>query len=203
MIASPVEYGYIVEQGRDRAGELMRYAIAALALLTSAAQAQTISGVATLSDDLGYESTGYGLQLDHTNRHGDWGYAIQGTALSHAKQGATGNRYVALATARRHSGDWHIEAGARWGGYSSKFPDGTSWTKYGHSAGFGIGHGQWSLRYWLPNSTPNETSIIALTGSVPISGRWRATATFEHWRFNHGDERLSGEQVVVGVGYDF
>jgi len=181
---------------------------ALLLLLPLAAQADTtISGVVTLSNDLGYESTGFGIQLDHENRHGSWGYALQGMALRHAKMGGTGERYQAIAMGRRHFGDWFVEAGGQWRGYESRFPHSSTWRKYGHAPGLGIGAQQggteWTFRYFLPDSTPNGTSMIIAGAQFPIAGNWRGSVKVEQWRFDQGRDRLSGTHATLGVGWGF
>ena len=181
---------------------------ALLLLLPLAAQADTtISGVAVLSSDLGYETTGFGIQLDHDARHGDWGYALQGTALRQAKISGKGQRYQAIGMGRRFFGDWFVEAGAEWGGYTTDFPDGTTWSKYGHSFGGGIGieHGDstFTLRYFAPDSTPNATSMIIAGAQFPIAGNWRGSVKVEKWRFDQGQDRLSGTHATIGIGRRF
>ncbi len=178
---------------------------ALLLLIPLAAQADTtIQGVGVLSNDLGYKTTGFGIQLDHENRHGDWGYAIQGTALRHAKATGSGQRYQAIGMGRRYFGDWFVEAGPEWGGYTTDFPDGRQWSKYGHSFGCGIGvqHGDstFTLRYFAPDSTPNDTSMIIAAADFPLAGNWRGSVKVEQWRF---DQRLSGTMGLIGVGWSF
>lgn len=186
----------------------MRHLIAlAILILTAQAQADTtLSAVGVLSKGLGYEDNGFGLQLDHDGRQGAWGWDIQATALRHAKRHAEGNRYQAIAMGRRYFGTTFIESGIEYGGYKSDFPDGTTWTKYGYSPGVGIGTTQggteFSLRYFMPDSTPNETSVIAVSGEIPV-GDWRLGATVERWGFDQGGERLSGNQVTVEFGWRF
>ena len=185
----------------------MRYLILAL-LLPLAAQADTtISAVGVLSGDLGYETTGFGIQLDHSNRHGNWGHALQGTALRQAKISGKGQRYQAIGMGRRFFGDWFVEAGAEWGGYTTDFPDGRQWSKYGHSFGGGIGveHGgsTFTLRYFAPDSTPNDTSMVIATAQFPLAGNWRGSVKVEQWWFDQGQNRLSGTMAVLGVGRNF
>ena len=181
---------------------------ALLLLIPLAAQADTtISAVGALSNDLGYETTGYGIQLDHSNRHGDLGYALQGMALRHAKIGGTGERYQAIAMGRRHFGDWFVEAGGQWRGYESRFPHSSTWRKYGYAPGLGIGtqqgDTQWTFRYFLPDSTMNETAVIAASVDVMLSEMWLFGATLEQWRFDRGQDRLSGTHATLGVGFRF
>lgn len=183
----------------------MRHTALILTLMLGTAQADTgIDGVFVLSKDLGY-GHGYGLQLDSDGRKGDWGYDFNATAFNHPKYGAKGERFQAIGMGRRFFGDLFIEAGAEWGGYESRFPDGRTWTKYGHAPGFGIGMhhkgAEWNLRYFLPDSTPNETSVISFSGEAPITDQWSAGATVERWQFDQGGERLSGTQIMFEIGY--
>jgi len=105
---------------------------------------------------------------------------------------------------RRFFGNGFVEAGLEWGGYDSEFPDGAEWTKYGFAPGVGVGlyHGrtEWTLRYFLPDSTPNETSVISLAFDAPVHGRWVIGAGVEVWQFNGSD---SGAQINIEAGYRF
>lgn len=77
----------------------------ALILIAPLAQAETtLSAVGALSNDLGYERTGFGIQIDNRQRLGDWGWSVQGMALSHAKVTGKGQRYQAIGMARRFHG---------------------------------------------------------------------------------------------------
>jgi hypothetical protein len=186
----------------------MKRYIAILLMIAGTAQADTsLNAVISLSNDLGYESTGYGAQLHTTGQAGNWGWSAQAMALQHAKISGTGQRYQAIAMGRRYFGDWFVEAGGQWRGYTTKFPDGREWSKYGTAPGVGVGLNQgdmdWTLRYFAPDSTPNNTSILALSGRVPVGDSWTISGTVEQWRFDQGSDRLSGTMVMIGFGFRF
>ena len=178
---------------------------ALLLLIPLAAQADTtISAVGALSNDLGYESTGFGIQLDHDARHGNWGWDAQATALRHAKMGASGERYQVIGMGRRYFGQHFLEVGGQWRGYESRFPHSSTWRKQGYAPGLGIGAQQggaeWTFRYFLRDSTMNETAVIAASVDVMLSETWLFGATLEKWRFDRG---RAGTMGMIGVGWRF
>jgi hypothetical protein len=186
----------------------MKRYIAILLMIAGTAQADTsINAVISLSDSLGYESTGYGAQLHTTGQAGNWGWSAQAMALQHAKISGTGQRYQAIAMGRRYFGDWFVEAGGQWRGYATKFPNGSEWSKYGTAPGIGIGTNkggtEWTFRYFAPDSTMNETEMIAASVDVLLSEMWLFGATVEQWRFDQGGERLSGTQAMFRFGWRF
>ena len=172
--------------------------IAALALLlASTAHSQTgIDAVVLHSQGTGYEPTGFGLALQHTSRHLDARF----TALQHPKRNGKGQRYHATVMGRYHFDNWYVEAGGRWAGYDTRFDDGRNWRKYGYAPGVGIGSGNTHLRYYWPNTTPNNTSVIALTSSVGIGDNWHLGGSVERWQF---DGSRSGVQTEIRLGKRF
>jgi len=166
-----------------------------------------IDGVFVLSDDLGYNTTGYGIQLDASGKHGNWGWDFQGTALRHGKWLANGERYQVIAMGRRFFGDFFLEAGGEWGGYQSRFEDGVVWEKYGYAPAVGVGVNsdgtEVTLRYLLPDTTPNNTSIATAGLEIPLNDSYVGGVSIEYWSFDIGDERLNGVQVNLEFGYRF
>ena len=172
--------------------------IAALALLlASTTHAQTgIDAVVLHSQGLGYEPAGFGIALQRTSAHFDARF----TALQHPKRNGRGPRYHATFMGRYHFDNWYAEVGGRWAGYDTRFDDGRHWRKYGHAAGVGIGSGNTHLRYFFPNNTPNNTSVIALTSSVGLGGNWYLGGSVEKWKF---DGSRSGTQSEIRIGVRF
>lgn len=167
----------------------------------------TVSGVFVLTDDIGYDRPGYGVQIGTSDRYKNWGWDIEAMALNHGKIGSKrGFRQQVIGMGRRFFGNYFVEAGVEWGGYKSEFPDGTSWVKYGYAPGAGIGAFQgeieWKIRYFADDSTPNNTSVIAVAVDVPVDD-WSIGATVERWQFDQNSERLSGMQIALTYGKEF
>lgn len=182
--------------------------IFAFALLSSPIQADTtIYAVGVTSKNLGYNNLGYGVQLRTSERFNNWGWDAEITALSHAKISGVGQRYQAIGMGRRFFGDHFVEAGVEWGGYTTEFPDGSTWTKYGYAPAVGIGTTQsdieWRLRYIAPDSTPNNTSITIASVDAPITKSWTTGVTVEYWRFDLSEERRSGTHIMFRAGWKF
>lgn len=166
-----------------------------------------IDGVTMLSEDLGYNKTGFGIQLDAHGKHGQWGWDFQGTAFKHSKWLAHGERYQAILVGRRYVENFFLEAGAEWGGYTSRFPDDVVWEKYGYApvAGIGMEHKEmeFTVRYLFPDTTPNNTSIIIAGAEIALSDVYMLGASFEYWSFDFRNERLNGSQLNIEFGYRF
>lgn len=157
------------------------------------------------SSDLGYEASGVGLQFDTDGRFGEWGWDGQATFLKHAKRGAEGERYQGVFMARRFFNNFFVEAGAEYGGYDSRFENGTKWTKYGAAPGIGFGqhlsNREVTIRYFFPDSTPNNTSVFQVAGEVHLTRNITLGGSFEQWYFDQSGQRLDGTQVTLEVGY--
>jgi len=187
---------------------MIRSLIAALLFIASSASAQLrVDAVGVVSSQLGYENGGGGLRFSTTARRGDWGWDGQATALYHPKISGRGYRVHSHAMGRRHIGAWFLEAGARFAGYESLFPDGREWRKFGWAPGVGagrtVGEVEWTARFFFPNSTINKTSVATLGFEVPLSDGWNAGATIERWTFDIYQERRSGHHIEIRFGRRF
>ena len=179
----------------------------AFALITPVHADWGIDAVGLFSTDLGYEKVGFGLQLDADGRHGNWGWEAQASAYKHGKRDAVGERYQAIALGRRYFDDVFIEVGGEWGGYESRFDDGKQWVKYGVAPAVGAGllrgDTEWSLRYFLPDSTPNATYVFAGAVETPINDSMVIAVVAETWRFKQSGETLTGTQIAIEWGWRF
>jgi len=187
---------------------ILQITIVSLFLFAPRALAETtIAGVFIVTNGLGYDSPGYGIQIGHNDRYGNWGWDVEGMAVNHGKIGSNkGFRLQTIGMGRRFFGNYFIEAGIEWGGYKSEFPDRPAWVKYGRAPGVGIGALQdgveWKIRYFAKDTTPNNTSVAAAAVDIPF-GEWSIGATLERWKFDQNDDRLSGMQVALTYGRKF
>lgn len=162
--------------------------------------------IGVTSNDLGYERYGGGLQLDIDGRLNDWGWDGQATTLKHSKFDGDGERYQAMLFGRRFvTGDWFIEAGVEHGGYETRFEDKSKWKKFGTSVGVGLGQHtnsyEWSVRYLAPDTSPNKTSVVNISGEVMLTPSVALGSTIERWSFDVGQERLNGTQITIELGW--
>ena len=186
---------------------MIRAALIAL-LLTGYAAADTgIDFVLTGSDSLGYERSGFGLQIDTDGRVGDWGWDGQFTALKHSKFGGDGERYQTILMGRYFLDDagWYVEAGGEYGGYETRFDDRADWRKFGYAPGVGFGQyrarSAWGVRWFSPDNTFNRTSVFQVRGEAHLTEHLALGAMVEQWNFDIGAERRKGNMFTVEIGY--
>lgn len=193
----------------------MKYFILFLSLfITLSTNVRADVGIDLIASDaknLGYKGIGYGIQLDADgNFNKNWGWDAQATFLEHPKFNATGGeRYQTIIMGRRFFGNVFVEAGGEYGGYYSRFTEDRFYFKHGWSPGTGIGFApdngsEWTVRYFGPDSSPNNTSVVSASVEFPLPvENLRIGFTVERWDFKSAGKNLDGVQSMFELGWRF
>lgn len=191
----------------------MKYFILLFSLFITLSNVRADVGIdliASSAKDLGYAGIGYGIQLDADgNFNRNWGWDAQATLLEHPKFDATnGERYQTIIMGRRFFGNIFVEAGGEYGGYHSRFSEDKFWFKHGWAPGAGVGlmHGdsEWTVRYFGPDSSPNDTSVVSASAEFPLPvENLRLGFTVERWDFKAAGKNLDGLQSMLELGWRF
>jgi len=102
-------------------------------------------------------------------------------------------------------GPFYVAVGYRIAGYSSKFSDGTEWTKHGGNPGIGLGYNNGStdvnwLYYLKETGSPNQVQFWQIELRQKLwTWLWLMT-DFARSTWDQGTERWSGYSMTFGLG---
>lgn len=164
----------------------------------------------SLARNLGYND-GLGLGMDFFIKYKKLGFEFEGSFSTNkkfgAKEGFTANGSGDLLYFIRKN--FYVSGGINYGGYVSRFEDGSAWIKHARQVRIGMGYRTkdnqfFKVIYFLQeHQTLNRCSGLQITSALNLIKNIQWLDKLEITRYNQGGKRKAGGSINTGIRLSF